>query len=963
MESRLPTKTLEAVGDDVGQSVHLIEDRLGAPDRRPWRIGHWHSRAWRESCQNFEVLLTIVAALPMYMCANGFQILVQPAPRDVGARIPKALIVAAVGLVVGLSVVHFLYPDGWIGIGSYLTVTIGASAMAWVSVHLWGGATRFWLAVGISASAVGDATFQYYVLIRHVVPDVSFADIPWIASYVGVSLGLLHLLRRGGRDARTDVDGLIDMVVVALVAMLVLWQFWLHSTFLDASVPVSVRLVWAAYPILDSVMLALVVRTVIERRTHTITGLLLTGGVVLWLVSDFLFMILVPGGTVGVLLDVGWMVGAVLLAAGCSYDMEHKGSASEGATQRHVVGKARLSLAIAPLLVPATIECIAFLDGYDANPVPLVIATAAFAGLIALRALRLLRLRDQAQSDLELSERLFRALVANSSDAVLLLDANGVVTNEAPNLATLLGHKGVSTVGHRALDFVSDRDSESLKLFDEAVLSPGVMLSGEARSGRPDGSEIWLSIRAVNMLDDDAVRAIVVTVHDITDRKLAEEELIHQAFHDSLTGLANRALFRDRVEHALSRRSRSGMDPAVIYFDLDSFKNVNDGLGHEAGDALLREVAARLLGVVRSGDTVARLGGDEFAVLVEESQHVQIEAEAIAERALQSLAAPLSVGGQEVTITASLGIAHADDESTAVSLLRDADVAMYQAKTSGKACWTVYEPTMRASAVERLQLENDLNHVVDKDQLRLVYQPVVELETNRIVGFEALVRWEHPSLGTVMPDKFIPIAEENGTIIAIGQWVLQTACLTAAGWGRRYPAKLSMAVNLSARQLAAPEVLDHVRTALRDAELDASTLVLEMTETALVQDPVQAAARLHQLRALGVRLAIDDFGTGYSSLSYLRQFPVDILKIDRTFINTITDGEKVPAIVRGLLDLGRTLQLETVAEGIESDAQLDQLRDEQCELGQGFLFARPLLREDAELLLDSVAFDSVAHST
>ena len=340
-------------------------------------------------------------------------------------------------------------------------------------------------------------------------------------------------------------------------------------------------------------------------------------------------------------------------------------------------------------------------------------------------------------------------------------------------------------------------------------------------------------------------------------------------------------------------------------------------------------------------------------MLVEESREVTGEAAAIADRFLQALTEPVLLDEcHEVTLSASLGIANAVPESTATILLRDADVAMYQAKTTGRACWVLYEPTMRAAALERLQLEGDLTRAVVDQQLRLVYQPVVELATERVVGFEALIRWDHPELGQIMPDRFIPIAEQNGAIIPIGRWVLQTACRTAVGWIERHEPTLTMAVNLSGRQLASDGIVDDVRTALADAGLEPASLVLEMTETALIEDPERAAAKLRDLRDLGVRLAIDDFGTGYSSLSYLQQFPVDILKIDRSFISRITDRHQVPAIMRGLLDFSRTMQLETIAEGIESVAQLDQLRDQHCQLGQGYLFSRPLPADEAERLLD-----------
>ena len=688
-------------------------------------------------------------------------------------------------------------------------------------------------------------------------------------------------------------------------------------------------------------------------------GMLLAAGALCWLVSDFIFLIAAPEGFVSVLLDVGWMAGAALLAAGClripnsdAADADADAGIDE---YRGQTGRAGVALAIAPLLVPGFIEWVAYSQGRDANPLPLLAATCVFVALAGARGVRLIRLRDHAQEDLASSERLYRALAANSSDAVLVLDADGFVTNDASKLAKLLGYPGERTRGYRAFDFLSTDDVDSRTLFDQSLLAPGVTLSGEARTTHANGADMWLSTRAVNLLDQPDVRGIVVNLHDITDRKLAEGELAHQAFHDSVTGLANRALFRDRVEHALSRRARTGADPAVIFFDLDGFKNVNDGLGHEAGDSLLREVALRILGVARSGDTVARLGGDEFAVLVEQSSRATVEAEAIAERVLQSLTTPVTLGEHDVTVSASIGIAHADADSTSTSLLRDADVAMYQAKTTGKARWVIYEPTMRAAAVQRLQLENELAHALERDQFKLVYQPVVELDNNQIVGFEALLRWEHPELGAVMPDQFIPIAEDNGMIIPIGGWVLRTACDNAARWLADHPGQLTIAVNLSARQLASAELFHHVQDALQNAGLDPSALVLEMTETALVHDPILAAARLHQLRTLGVRLAIDDFGTGYSSLSYLRQFPVDILKIDRSFINTITDRDKVPAIVRGLLDLARTLELETIAEGIETDDQLEQLRDQRCQLGQGYLFAKPLPLEQAEALLEKMS--------
>ena len=431
-----------------------------------------------------------------------------------------------------------------------------------------------------------------------------------------------------------------------------------------------------------------------------------------------------------------------------------------------------------------------------------------------------------------------------------------------------------------------------------------------------------------------------------------EADLAALAFSDVLTGLANRALFTDRLELALRRTARSGGEVAVVFVDLDGFKAVNDSLGHASGDRLIREVGRLLQSAVRTEDTLARLGGDEFAILVERSPGVE-EATGIAERVLAALSSQVDLGGQRVRVSASIGIATGDVAATASSLLRDADNAMYWAKGAGRGRYVVFDPQMRSAAAERRQLEADLWAALAGGQFRLVYQPVVDLGSERVTGFEALLRWDHPALGVVLPERFLPVAEEIGLVPDIGRWVVAEACAAAAAWRRDHPAaaELSMAVNVSPSQLGSPGLLDDVRTALAASGLPPSALVLELTESVLVRDPAVAAERLHELRGLGVKVALDDFGTGYSSLSHLRQFAVDILKIDRSFVSTIDDAETMPAILRGLINLGHTLDLEIVAEGIEQERQRTHLRDGHVALAQGYLFAAPLEHTDAELLL------------
>ena len=430
-------------------------------------------------------------------------------------------------------------------------------------------------------------------------------------------------------------------------------------------------------------------------------------------------------------------------------------------------------------------------------------------------------------------------------------------------------------------------------------------------------------------------------------------QLRHQALHDALTGLPNRVLALDRAEQMLARARRSGMPVAALYVDVDGFKQVNDSFGHAAGDELLRIVAQRLRSVVREGDTAARLGGDEFVVLLEGAT-LAAGAELVAERLLEVLRQPYDLsdlGSRELLLTASIGIAdglrdNADD------LLAEADVALYEAKAAGKNRWVRFQAEMQTAARTKLTLELDLAKALERDELYLVYQPTFDLRSQVVIGVEALLRWQHPERGLVSPADFIPIAEGNGLIVPIGRWVLQEACRQAKAW-QNAGHELAVAVNVSARQLDDGVITADVESALERSGLEPGKLTLEITETALMRDPQLTAKQLRALKELGVRIAIDDFGTGYSSLAYLRQFPADALKIDRSFIGEIAHSRESDALIHTLVQLGKTLDIETLAEGIEDESQLHALQREDCDSGQGFWFSRPLEASALEPFLRS----------
>ena len=571
------------------------------------------------------------------------------------------------------------------------------------------------------------------------------------------------------------------------------------------------------------------------------------------------------------------------------------------------------------------------------------------------------RYRQQVESGLvretmaiRLNEQRLKCLAQNSSDVVLIGSPTGLVTYESSTAEGVWGYASNSLVGKPFVDLVHDDDRPALlDLWDQVQGAPGLTRNAELQLQRADGQWRFTDLVLTNLLDEPSVAGLVVTARDITERKSFEEQLTQQAFYDALTDLPIRVLFRDRLNQALARAGRNVASVGLLFLDIDNFKQINDSLGHEVGDAFLSEVAGRLRACVREEHTISRLGGDEFVILLERL-HGDAEATVVADRVAQQFLRPFELRGREFNITTSIGIALGTaGPEAADGLLRDADVAMYRAKSAGKAQHATFDATMKADIITRLDLETDLRHALEQNELRVHYQPIVAMEGGTVTEVEALVRWQHPTRGLVYPAEFIPVAEETGLIVPLGQWVLEEACRQIAEWQKRYPKNppLMVSVNLSPRQFQQPTLIGVVAHALLASGLPATSLKLEITEGVLMRDTEATIATLWKLKELGIKLAIDDFGTGYSSLAYLKRLPFDVLKIDRSFVSGVGTSDEDTAIVQAVIAMAKSLRLAVTAEGVETAEQAVLLRSWDCHLGQGYFFARPLTPTDLAGLL------------
>lgn len=825
-----------------------------------------------------------------------------------------------------------------------------------------------WQLLGAAAIAWGGGqvvTSFYELVIEQDVPFPSAADIGYLVAVPVWAAGLLYLAVPANQLA-TRIRVALDGLLIGISLLLVSWVTVLGPVARSSTDSLTNKIILLAYPVGDVALVTLAAYVVLRFRATGARPAVPLGLIVVALGgfaiadSGYAYLSLVERYSSGSVIDAGWLGGFTLLLVASV--LPARQVEEEATTETRPLG----------ILLPYFFVVVAAIvsSAVSANTVDVFtrwIRTSMILLMVVRQVLTLLenshltrtleRRVDDRTAELELSKDRFRALVEHSSDVVSLIRPAGDVVYQSESSLRVFGYKSTDLLGR---PFAELLDQQSRIKFSAAVRDAA---KSAARNGPVElrlihGDGAWRQVETTvtNLLDDPAVQALVLNTRDVSERRELEDQLVHQAFHDSLTSLANRALFHNRVRHAMQRRTQTE-SVGVLFLDLDGFKEVNDSLGHSSGDALLIEVATRLNTCVRPGDTIARLGGDEFAILVEGAKAAS-EFVAVAERIRTALQAAIVVNGSSLFIQASIGIATADPGTNdADQLIRNADLAMYRAKELRDGEFALYDPSMHSTLVERLALEAELRLAVTQELLVVHYQPTYTLDTGKLVGVEALVRWNHPERGQIQPDVFIPLAEQTGVIHQLGLFVLREACHQGRRWLDASPGTpLAIGVNISGKQLQQSGFPAEVRKVLEESGLPPKSLVLEMTESVLMDDTDGSVRALAELKEMGIRIAIDDFGTGYSSLSYLHRFPVDILKIDRSFVERLSGTHAEESLVQSIVQLAQTLHLETIAEGIEDHGQLLALRRLGCQVAQGYHFGRPgppdivgqLLR-DAEL--------------
>ncbi len=780
----------------------------------------------------------------------------------------------------------------------------------------------------------------------------------YVAYYAPLLLGLLsfpRFLRHRGEA----MQFWLDVATVFLGGSMLLWSVLIAPlSHLDRTSVASLALS-IGYPMGDLVLLFGMAVVAVRRKREAARYVLLplTIALMATLLNDSIFSVLSLSGLYesGTTVDMISMIAWLLF--GASAVAQWSVAPRETAEETSAAGPG--SMSVVPYLAVVVGYGSLFLAALDRRTPTLggiVVGAIALTATVLLRQAMAVRenVRLSAEGAARQSEERFRTLVQNSSDLIAVVDLDTTIRYQSPSVERVLGYRPEELDGQRLVDLVHPDDvPRVIALVNETAARAGSSAPAEWRVRRRDGQGFFAEVIGTNLLADPTIQGLVLTIRDIQERKRLEEQLTHQAFHDPLTQLANRALLSNRVEHARARSLRDGRPCAVLLLDLDDFKAINDSLGHVAGDQVLAEIGRRLETCIRAGDTAARLGGDEFALLLEGTDDPS-SAREVAHRITAALRPPVRLDQREVFLTCSMGLAISTPEEGEGELLGNADVALYLAKGKGKGICETFEPGMRMAVVRRIALESDLRKALERRELVLYYQPIIDLPTGRPVGAEALLRWQHPDRGLIPPLDFIPLAEESGLIVPIGYWVLEEACRGASRWPR-HGSPLHVSVNLSARQLQEPDFVDRVREALRSARLEPSRLVLEITESLIMLETRTIIPRLRALKTLGLRLAIDDFGTGYSSLAYLQNLPVDILKIDQSFIRgrASAGSRGLSPLARGIVDLGKAMHLVMVGEGIERIEEADALRTSGCELGQGFHFSRPVPEKDFHRFLEA----------